>query len=284
MHRAVRNTVLLAVVPFILGIGLPETGIVTPEIGGALVALAIMLTLTVLITPHEHTTRLWLLARLPIAFRFPVYRKVRQQKPTRAPGELGALDYEMRMLAASEELSRLLNRVAKLIASTGNVAQKFTPRMEKASNASTAERVKISRDYAREAEPFVVELETIGPRYTAVAAEMSENGLKRVRAFPQQTDLTELRGTYVDLRKTITEGQGSMTGLRDALQNVRRISIQQAVNENADRQIAVVDDLIRDTGVISAFCTQAIQEIDQRNQASGNSRAARRARRNQAPA
>jgi hypothetical protein len=259
-----RNTILVVVIPLLAGIGLPPTGLITSQYGTWLVAAAIVLALTVVVTPVEYRVRHAALDRLPFGFRSPVYRKPRVPKQVRPPAALGALDFELRTMQATERFGKVLGHLTKNIQDSGNIAAKYGPRLENAANASTEEKIRLSRAYAREQRPLVEQMEKREQEYAQVTAELTENGLQRLKAFPSGTDLAEVRGTFATLAQTVAENKSSLGGFRSAVAEVRANNLQQSINETADRQMAVTDGLLRNADVMAQYCRDALAEMDGR--------------------
>jgi hypothetical protein len=273
-----RNLILVVLVPLVISIALPATGVVTPQIGLWLLVGSIGAAATVILTPYEYRARRRLSERLPVAFRSPVYRKDSTTKPLRPSGPLGALDYELLMTQASERYGKILGRLTKDIERAGSIAVKYTPRWDRVASGSTEAKIAMSRSYANEQADCIKSMEQRAAALSTAGAEVRENTLQRLKAFPTDLDMSEYRESVTTLGETITESRSGLVEFRDAVQRLRSNNMQQAVNEVSDWQMEVLDGLVVEFDAMQQYVRDALEEMDRRNPPPAQNRAARRAK------
>ena len=274
-----RYQVLVVVIPLLLSIAAPALGLTTAEWGFRLLVAALVIFLAIVGTPIEHRVRLWLLDRLPVGFRWPIYRKARPPKVVRPPAPLGALDFELLMSRASDVYSKALTRLAGETARSGGISEKHTPRMVAVSDASTERKIAASRAYAREQSKSIDAMEKRAGEVAAAGVDVRENTIQRLKTFPAGTDLSGFRRSVAEMRAQVDEGLESLRGLRSAVVSVRTNNIQQAVNDVSDRHIKVLDGTIAEYEAMRKFVREAFAELDRRDGPRPLNRAARRSNR-----
>ena len=261
-----------------LGLGLPAVGIITPERGQWLVVAAVVFVLTIILTPLEHRARHWILNRIPIEFRSPVARKPRTPGPVRPPAALGALDFELRMTQASDTYAKALGRLSQDTEWSGSITKKHTPRVQAVAMASTERKIAASRAYAREQSKCIDAMEKRAREVAAAGADLRENSLQRLRAFPADADLSPLRERIATLRQTVDGSRESLAGLRAAVALIRAQNLQQAINDVSDRHLDVLDGILLDFDAMRDYVRDALAEIDKRGGPPVLGRAERRRR------
>jgi hypothetical protein len=209
-----------------------------------------------------------LAARVPLELRSPIIRRRRDEvviPPPNAP--LGFLDFQLAFERALEALAKIAGRMAKDQKAGLRLNQSYTPRFLAAQKASTADQVALSREYAIR---LAGHAEKMALREVALrdgAAQLSENGLERIRLFPPGIDSTMLhpfrdiiegiRNPTVGARDATVEYRGSVAGMR-------KIGLQQSVNAVTDRLLGILERLIEDYDAIIGFGDAALLEIDLR--------------------
>ncbi len=263
MSRQTRSALIAAIV-FALGIALPATGLITPAYGLYVAIAAIALLLTLALTPIEHRLRRRLLDRLPVGFRWPLFRKAGIARPLREAGELGALDLELLMTRAQNESNKVLGRIGNAVERIGSASERYSPRLAAAASSPTEVKVRLSKQYAREVGKPIDAMERDEAAYALLCNDINEYGIRRFQAFPPETDLAQLRPT---MEAMVASVQGAKTGTqayRDAVESQRRQNLQQQINEAADRQLEVIDRLLADLTRVEEFARNAVAEIDRR--------------------
>lgn len=197
---------------------------------------------------------------LPIQFRSPVVRRPRESSDDE-PGELGFLDFEARADAAMRESSRTLNAIANEIQALGKTVRRFSPRFANAAGMSPKSKLSLGRDSGSKMDAHARRLEVLQAAYRPQVEEMASNYLERLRSAPAAS-LMGVRDSISRLRDAAAEARPSAVEIREAVQLVRRQSVQQLINRATDRLDTVQGRLISDIDSVTRFTTDALRVID----------------------
>ncbi|MGH2444887.1 MAG: hypothetical protein ACRDGD_02425 [Candidatus Limnocylindria bacterium] len=250
-------------IAFLVGTGLEVGDIRAPLLAYSLWGLAAVWGMVALATWDPIRLRLrdafdWVADRSPVIVRSPIVRKPRRAIDSTT---LGFLDFELAANRATRRMIKSLTRIVSNTRAVGAYVGKSTPRVQALVTKSTEERVRVSRDVGRRLDKYANGLDRLQVSLRGDIGVMSTSFLKRVE-YLEPEGAESIRPTIVGMQEAVANARPSIVGYRNATMDLRARSLQQRVNESADRMVEILGRLVSDFDAVTRFTTDCLTAID----------------------
>jgi hypothetical protein len=268
MAAAIRRFTIPAL-SILAGTGLQLSGIQAPIVAAILWLIAGVWGVIAFVTWEPVRTRAgdaraWIGERSPVLIRSPLVLKSRASEPE-DPGAPGFLDFEAMAVEAMKRMTRTLSSIARETDAMSKTMAKYTPRFAAAATLSSDARRALGREAGSKLDAHARRMERWQVDLRLEIEVMTTNFLERLKSAPAEA-ATEIRPAIVSMRDAVAESRPGIVSMREATTGLRNQSVQQAMNQAADRLVEVEGRLVSDFDAVTRFTTEALRMIDEKSQ------------------
>ncbi len=260
------------------GIGLVALGIAiltvprsTPLIGGlpawvgstigALGLVLCVLSIGTFAVELRHTRRGWFRrAALRVWERSPIDITWRNAEPAVAPAPRGFLDFEEDWTRAIGDINAILPKIGTEVAKMGPRLTKHAADLTAAKDAVVGVRIRRAKESARTFKRHAKSLERSERRLREDVRTMSENYMALL-----ENETTRPNASNPEVLNTMKAGSiaagAGIEGYRQTVIGIRKMAVEQNVNQTSDRLANVLGALKADIDGVVKFCDDGLAAI-----------------------
>ncbi len=192
------------------------------------------------------------------------------------PGERGFLDYERDWGRAIGASTKLMEKIGQEMGRNTGRVTRDAGRLAAAKGAPIKTRIRRAQESARTLKKHADRLEVLEVQFARNIKVMSENYMALL-ANPTTRQAVSIPGPLTTMRAGSIASRQSTNTYRSTVLEMRKISVEQTVNQQSDRLASVLGKLSDDMGSVVTFCDQALATI--RGNGPSSAKSKRRSRR-----